>query len=434
MRKVDEITSLRVNAMMISTNYITKPKGKTAVNDSPKSSLRHRNITLLSLSALMSILMLALTAQAAEIDTTGNSFDLGDTATWVGGSVPGAGDTANFLHGGTTRYNAADGSSFNVGGMSFGVSDIEIGSTSPGAITINLGAGGLSGGTGVTNIARLGMSTDTLNVGANDQTWSVASVSTSANIVGTATITLTSTAQLTWLRNTNRGFTGTWRVDGSVLYVGESVAEFGGTGVKIELLNDGAIRLGHPGVTKTFSNGSIDLAGDGRILAGAAWNNDITASTSQPVSGTGNLTLGVSASHAAHNSTLNLAGAYTHTGNTLVGGGASEYQPFVVNFTRDSSMTFIIGAGDVNNMILDASGAGHNMLTLDGTFVFDRSGASFDVGNAWTIVGPGFAGLTYGDNFKVAGFTEADGVWTDGGWTFSESTGTLAVVIPEPAP
>ncbi len=402
------------------------------MNDSLKSSLRHRNITLLSLSALMSILTLALTAQADVIDTTGTSFDLANSATWVGGNVPGSSDTANFKHAGSpTMYNAANGSSFNFGGMSFGVAGIQIGSTSPNAITINLGAGGLSGALGVTNIGRLGNSTDTVNVGANDQTWSIGSGNTLANIAGTATITLTSTAQQTWLRNTNSGFTGTWRVDGSTLLAGESVAEFGGTGVKIELINNGAIRLGHPGVTKTFSKGSIDLVGDGRILASNSTSQNLTASTSQAVTGAGNLTLGVWDSHVSYNSTLNLVGAYTHTGNTLVQGASFEAQPFTVNFTEDSSTTFTIGANGVNNAILDASGTSFNALTLDGTFVFDRSGASFAVGNAWTIVGSGFDSLLYGVNFKVAGFTEADGVWTDGDWSFSEDTGTL-VVIPEP--
>jgi len=376
--------------------------------------------------------------RAATISTTGGSFDLGSTATWAGGVIPGAGDTANFINAGT--YTASNGSSFSFDGMTFNNNaSIEISPTTGNAITINLGPGGISGTT--SNISRLGSTNNlvTLALGANDQTWSVASGNTGANITGTARVELTSAAQ-TWLRGDNGGFTGTWKVNGSQLYVSEGDGKYGGVGVRMELLNGGALRMGGIGGAFTYGRGTVELVGDGSILVsqpGAAINTTVT--TSQPISGSGDLSLRVVGSRTDAKSILNLAGAYTHTGDTLVQGAANSSQPFTVSLTSAGSMTFTIGANGVNNAILDASGAGFNDLTLDGTFLFDRSGPSIAEGNSWTIVGSGFDSLTYGPNFAVSGFTEqTPGLWTltDAGttWSFNESTGNLAIVaVPEPS-
>jgi len=400
---------------------------------------RQKGHAVLCVSALLGVLI-AATGHAAVISTTGSSTDLGNTLTWSGGVIPGAGDTANFTNAGT--YTASNGSSFSFGGMAFnaGVA-VEISPTSGNAITINLGTGGLGG---TNNVNRLGNTNNlvVLALGANDQTWSIASSNTGANITGTATVELTATAQ-TQLRGNNSGFTGTWKVSagGTVYADGLTANQLGGQGSTVELLNDGKLRLGGTGVVRTFSaQTSIELTGNGGILAqqpGTALDSTVT--TSQPISGPGNLTLEGLFPRNDAKTILNLDGNITHTGDTIVKGATTASEPFTVNLTSSSSMTFTIGANGDNNSILDQSGAGFNALALGGTFVFDRSGASIADGNAWTIVGSGFDSLAYGQNFSVSGFTEeTSGQWTlvDAAttWSFSESTGNLTIaVVPEPS-
>jgi hypothetical protein len=68
---------------------------------------------------------------------------------------------------------------------------------------------------------------------------------------------------------------------------------------------------------------------------------------------------------------------------------------------------------------------------LNGDFQFDLSAAGTRHGSAWLIVAP--TNTTYGSTFTVQGFTEtAAGLWTNGSYAFSETTGTLTA-LPEPA-
>ena len=403
---------------------------------------RQKGHALLCVSAVLGV-VIAATGHAAVISTTGSSTDLGNTLTWSGGVTPGAGDTANFINAGT--YTASNGSTFTFGGMTFNnAAAVEISPAAGNAITINLGTGGLGG---TTSVNRLGNTNNlvTLALAANDQTWSIASTNTGANITGTATVELTATGQ-TWLRGNNSGFTGTWKVSagGTVYADGTIPNQLGGQGSTVELLNDGKLRLGGTGAARTFSaQTSIKLTGNGGILAqqpaSTSGGTDSTVTTSQPISGPGNLTLEGLFPRNDAKTILNLGGNITHTGDTIVKGATTASEPFTVNLTSTSSMTFTIGANGVNNSILDQSGAGFNDLTLDGSFVFNRSGASIAAGNAWTIVGSGFDSLAYGQNFSVPGFTEeTPGQWTlvDAGttWSFSESTGNLTIaVVPEPS-
>lgn len=400
---------------------------------------RQKGHALFCVSAVLGV-VIAATGHAAVISTTGSSTDLGNTLTWSGGVTPGAGDTANFINSGT--YTASNGSTFTFGGMTFNdAAAVEISPAAGNAITINLGTGGLGG---TTNVNRLGNTNNlvTLALGANDQTWSIASPNTGANITGTATVELTATGQ-TQLRGNNSGFTGTWKVSagGTVYAEGLTANQLGGQGSTVELLNDGKLRLGGTGVARTFSaQNSIKLTGNGGILAQQPGVGiDSTVTTSQPILGTGDLTLEGLFPRNDSKTILNLGGNITHTGDTIVKGAINASHPFTVNLTSPSSMTFTIGANGVNNSILDQSGGGFNALTLGGTFVFDRSGASIADGNAWTIVGSGFDSLAYGQNFSVSGFTEeTPGQWTlvDAAttWSFSESTGNLTIaVVPEPS-
>lgn len=123
---------------------------------------------------------------------------------------------------------------------------------------------------------------------------------------------------------------------------------------------------------------------------------------------------------------LTLSGSNTYTGNTTISAGT-------LLLGNPGSMTFAVGANGVNNMI-----TGTGFLTLQGTFVFDLTGAAIVDGNSWMLVDVGtLLAATYDPSFAVSGFTESSDVWTkvDGSntWTFTESTGVLDLsVVPEP--
>lgn len=93
-----------------------------------------------------------------------------------------------------------------------------------------------------------------------------------------------------------------------------------------------------------------------------------------------------------------------------------------------ANQRFNIGNDGESNSI---EGASARSVAINGIFQFDLSSAGSTPGDAWPLVTAGH--VVYGSTFRVAGFAERNGVWTDGrGYVFSESTGTLAFV-PEPA-
>lgn len=121
------------------------------------------------------------------------------------------------------------------------------------------------------------------------------------------------------------------------------------------------------------------------------------------------------------NGLLTLGGANTYSGNTAVNSGTLLLE-------SGASMTFYIGDNQVSNAI-----TGTGTVTLEGTFVFNLSGAVAADGNSWQIVQAGTLTETFGTTFAVQGFTETTaGVWSQSGYTFTEATGLLTYAVPEP--
>lgn len=161
----------------------------------------------------------------------------------------------------------------------------------------------------------------------------------------------------------------------------------------------------------------------------------VNAGTGGSASGTSIVTLngalGNQVSSVTQNSTssqLVLAGANTYTGNTTVISGGT------IQLNSTGKLTFQINPDGTNNQL-----TGGGTATLNGQFDFLLPTLGVVTTNTtWTI--ENLTGLTgaYGSTFSVPGFTDAGSdTWTlirgTETWTFSETTGQLSVVIPEPA-
>lgn len=183
--------------------------------------------------------------------------------------------------------------------------------------------------------------------------------------------------------------------------------------------NDITVRAGSSGIkTLTASNASGVL--NGGLLLGdslALVANGALTTVNGNISGAGDLV-------KSGNGALTLTGDNTFSGDLTVSTGA-------LTLTEAGSLTFTIGANGVNNQL---NGATAGVVTLDGTFNFNLTGASLVDGNSWTIVNLASTAEIYGGTFSITGFTENANVWTNGsGFTFTESTGLLTYAVPEPS-
>ncbi|GIW77485.1 MAG: hypothetical protein KatS3mg104_2548 [Phycisphaerae bacterium] len=161
----------------------------------------------------------------------------------------------------------------------------------------------------------------------------------------------------------------------------------------------------------------------------------VNAGTGGTASGTSIVTLngvlGNQVSSVTQNSTtslLVLTGANTYTGNTTVITGGT------LQLNSSGKLTFQINPDATNNQL-----TGGGTANLNGSFQFllPAEGA-VAINTTWQI--ENLAGLTgaYGSSFSVVGFTDAGSdTWTlirgSETWVFSETSGQLSVVIPEPA-
>ena len=165
-------------------------------------------------------------------------------------------------------------------------------------------------------------------------------------------------------------------------------------------------------------NGAIVVNADSELFA-----NNGSFLINSTISGPGGLTL-------TGNNLVTLAGASTRTGNLVVN-AATTATTNRFTLAPTGSMTFVPKAAGVTNAI---TGAG--VITLNGTFNIDASGASSTIGDSWTLVATTGA-KTYGASFNVAGYggigtTPGSRQWTSTGsapfFRFDEATGVLTVI------
>ncbi|MBP8606429.1 MAG: PEP-CTERM sorting domain-containing protein [Phycisphaerae bacterium] len=239
---------------------------------------------------------------------------------------------------------------------------------------------------------------------------------------------------------------------GSYTFAGDSLTVGGGTGGGSNpFLTNGSVN-NNALLNKTPSNPTITVnnlildagyirdgmgSGDTWTIAGAIYvtnngggfANQCRLNVDSVISGSGTLYIADNGSGEASRTTYINSSLNTYNGSIkLVGSSAARSR---ITFSDNSRMNFVIGAAGISNSI-----SGTGTAVFNGDFYFDLTGASFAIGDSWTIAS--VVSQTFGDTFTVAGFTDIDGtLWRASAngavYEFSEATGTLSVVIPEPA-
>lgn len=192
----------------------------------------------------------------------------------------------------------------------------------------------------------------------------------------------------------------------------------------------GTLLLGNTGtgpVNATFS-GSITLNGDVSLISSRPAGNYVRYTN--VISGVGSITTVGTGETQFGNGVADITNTYR--GNTTLSETSS------LALSDNAKMTFYIGATGLNNKIT-AAGGNNNVLTLDGDFVFDLTGAATN--GSWQIVDVAlldetFNATTFGVYTSTGtAWTENSNIWTytNGGvtYSFSEATGVLSAV-PEP--
>jgi hypothetical protein len=237
------------------------------------------------------------------------------------------------------------------------------------------------------------------------------------------------------------------------------------------------------GVVRDGLGADIDtwgLAGNLYITAnGGAFAEQSKGVISAVISGPGPLYVGDNGNNytdATHRGLYISSPLNTYAGNIIMNSGTTTAGRSQLCFTSGSVMNFNIGANGVNNSI-----SGIGMLTANGTFNINVSGADTTLGNLWTLIAStvvppttniptgeatgmlamyegnghftgstaggnmaytGYGSNATGDTFNIAGFTkEYSGFWAQAipsspnYFVFNENDGTLRVLntVPEPA-
>lgn len=148
------------------------------------------------------------------------------------------------------------------------------------------------------------------------------------------------------------------------------------------------------------------------------------------VAGTADLYIGATDGAGARTVTFAAANALslfnTYKGNIILTASSAA-----LILDAGSNLDFSIGRNGVNNRVY-GSGIG----IFNGTFRFTFDPATHQAGDNWTLVDPASMTVTYGPEFSIAGFSDADGDnnWAsaNGYYRFSESTGILTCLGPKP--
>lgn len=284
------------------------------------------------------------------------------------------------ITGGTFSTNLATTGDIVGNGVNTGVLTVSGGSfigSNNGGLTLNLGGTG----SGTLNVSSGSASVTSLTLGG-----AVGAGSSTVNLTGG---TLLASSIRTF------GSTSTFNFDGGTLRARFASTTFM-TGLTRANVGNGGARIDTNGVDITISQALLHSNGPGA--------NAMDGGLVKESSGT-----------------LILSGVNSFTGDTVVNAGR-------LTLASTGQLFFDYNGGEFNSI----SGAG--LLTLQGTFLFDLTGAA---AGTYTIIDSSILpDTTIASTFAVAnsGWTETSGVWTsaDGLSSFSELNGQLTISVPEP--
>lgn len=413
--------------------------------------------------------LVTLAAGGAITASSVNEFHLGwdgggtGTITQTGGTFTktGGGDLRIGAFGGSGVYNISGGTanmenlriSFagsgtgsvnQTGGIVNNTGELAVGWASSGNATYNISAGSLTSsqrirfgiGDGVrTNLINQTGGSVTVTDGRIDIGETAGPTNTYSISGGTVTVNGDGRVLVGAFNDStgNLDVSGTGVVDVSGVVLGD-----GGSAAGTVNLNGGTVRTNRIVSGGSSSTQHLNLNG-GTIVAKSSEGNMISGSNlvvdlqaggvtidsngfdigiSVPLSGVGSLT-------KTGTDQLKLLGANTYTGDTIVNEG-------ILSLIDNSTLTFAIGADDVNNQI---TGDGGGIVNLFGKFNFDLANAASE--GMWNIIDTtNLSGVNFGVDFGVTGWTNAgSNVWTfDAGSAFYSFDGASGILtaVPEP--
>ena len=161
--------------------------------------------------------------------------------------------------------------------------------------------------------------------------------------------------------------------------------------------------------------GSIAIAGAGTTTL---FSNNASITVTAPISGNSG-TLALTTNNTLGRQVI-LSGANTYTGNITVTGNSGA----------------VLSSAGKLAFAYQADNAGYNTITgavpfeFSGTFVIDLTGASSDVGTAYTLVNTSTLVENFTATFTVEGWTKIGTLWVspDGNYQFDPATGMLVRV------
>jgi len=441
---------------------------------------------LLRIATASCMVMAAATAvHASDWTGTGSNvnwstiYDGGTNTTgWISSIPNGNGAVANFYTAGTSKTVILDSAitlgSLTYSGATIGTRTITLTSGTPSVsypITLNNNGSGAviaNNTTAVSSILAFGSGTfnleDNLRIvntnTALNGTNNAITFGGSTVFQGTGNVTFSNAANTTNVAAINWGgnhtFTGNVLIEKGAVIYGSATTGFGNVANVITLgsAGNGSATMMSTASTPTLANKIIVAAGSGGTLL---LGNNSASATNAIFSGAITLNGDVSlmsrrtgANSVRYTGVISGAGGITTVGDgvTQLGSGAGITNTYRGNTTLaetssfvlsdNAQMTFYIGNSGVNNKIT-ATGV-QNVLTLDGDFVFDLTGAAAN--GTWQIVDVSLVNETFSSSFRVLStfsgnpWTENNNVWTyvNGGvtYTFNEGTGALTAVVPEP--
>lgn len=401
--------------------------------------------SLLKSSTRAAAVLSAIAALSATSAHAQLYWDTNGTTTGAGSVANGTWDTA------TANWNTtADGSGtlsvFSTGSAAILSAGSDVTSASitlattveknSGTVTFEEGSYALSGtkglgfGTSLTvNAGAAVSSTTTFNVQTNSATLNVAGTLSGTSLTGGKVITKTGSGTATFAT-----------VDAALTINGGTIEAGGGPLDKIKtssinssgklkligsnaILDTSTITVNSGGtfeLASGVSDGIASLAGSGSVVGGA--NSALTLGASNANSTfTGTIAGGLNLIKAG-TGTFTFGGASTSVGNITVNAGT-------FTLADAGSLTFYIGDNGISNSV-----GGTGTANFNGDFNFDFSGADLTNGNSWSIVSSSLS-KSFGAGFGVNGFVDqGGGIWTNGGFTFDQSTGSLSyAAVPEPS-